>query len=72
MWEVLKLIFAGQNQFASGGLVLMVVGAIGVYLRALPRRLWNWIVNQSTLTSPSRMMMTRLFGRRNGFSIRNF
>lgn len=30
------------NQFFSGGAVLMVIGALGVYLRSLPRTLWNW------------------------------
>ena len=47
--DVLKHAIDGQNQFASGGLLLMVVGAIGAYLRQLPFRLWNWIVLQSTM-----------------------
>jgi chaperone BCS1 len=50
MWDFLKHILGGQNQFASGGLLLMVVGSIGVFLRALPLRLWEWIVDQSTMT----------------------
>jgi len=50
MRELLKLIFSGQNQFASGGLLLMAVGSIGVFLRSLPTRLWAWIVGQCTMT----------------------
>jgi chaperone BCS1 len=45
----LKSILAGQNQFASGGLLLMVVGSIGVYLRAVPEKLWSWFVEQTTM-----------------------
>ena len=50
MRELLKLIFCGQNQFASGGLLLMAVGSIGVFLRSLPTRLWAWVVGQCTMT----------------------
>ena len=39
----------GQNAFASGGLMLMVIGGLSVYLRAVPERLWYWIVNQTTM-----------------------
>jgi chaperone BCS1 len=45
----LKSILAGQNQFASGGLLLMIVGSIGVYLRAVPQMLWDWFVGQTTM-----------------------
>jgi chaperone BCS1 len=50
MFEFLKHVLGGQNQFASGGLLLMVMGAIGVFLRALPKMFWGWIVDQSTMT----------------------
>jgi chaperone BCS1 len=50
MFDFLKHVFGGQNQFASGGLVLMVLGGIGVFLRALPLRLWVWLVAQTTMT----------------------
>jgi len=40
---------SGQNQFASGGLLLMIVGAVGVYLRSLPLRLWSWLTYQGTM-----------------------
>ena len=40
---------AGQNQFASGGLLLMIIGGLGVYLRAVPQRLWYWLVSQTTM-----------------------
>lgn len=49
MRELLRLIFSGQNQFASGGLVLMVIGSIGVFLRSLPSRLFGWIESQTTM-----------------------
>ena len=43
----LKELLNGQNQFASGGLLLMIVGGIAAYLRALPQRFWAWLVRQS-------------------------
>ena len=49
MLELLKTILTGQNQFASGGLLLMVIGGLTVYLRAIPEKLWDWIVHQSTM-----------------------
>jgi chaperone BCS1 len=49
MWEVLKRIFAGQHEFASDGLLLMIIGGLGVYLRAIPLRLWRWLVGQTTM-----------------------
>src|ERR1700721_263509 len=50
MFEFLKHVLGGQNQFASGGLLLMRIGSIGVFLRSLPVRLWGWIVDQTTMT----------------------
>jgi chaperone BCS1 len=50
MFDLLKHILDGQNQFASGGLLLMVIGSVGVFLRALPAHLWNWLVAQTTMT----------------------
>ena len=41
---------AGQNQFASGGLLLMIIGGLSVYLRAVPEKLWQWFVVQTTMT----------------------
>ena len=49
MIEFLKHVFSGQNQFASGGLLLMVIGAVGAYLRSIPQRLLYWIVGQTTI-----------------------
>ena len=49
MLEFLKTMLAGQNQFASGGLLLMIIGGISVYLRAVPERLWDWFVGQTTM-----------------------
>ncbi len=50
MIEFLKHVLGGQNQFASGGLLLMIIGAIGAYLRAIPSRLWYWFVDQTTMS----------------------
>jgi chaperone BCS1 len=50
MFELLKHILTGQNQFASGGLLLMIIGGLSVYLRAVPMQVWDWIVEHSTLT----------------------
>jgi chaperone BCS1 len=50
MWDFLKHVFSTQNQFASGGLMLMVVGGIGVFVRSLPWRIWSWIESQCTMT----------------------
>lgn len=49
MREFLKHILSGQNQFASGGLMLMVIGSIGAFLRGLPYELWHWVEDQSTM-----------------------
>jgi chaperone BCS1 len=39
----------GKNEFASGGLMLMIIGGITVWLKAIPARLWDWIVDQTTM-----------------------
>jgi hypothetical protein len=31
----------GQNAFASGGLLLMIIGGLSVYLRAVPETVWD-------------------------------
>jgi hypothetical protein len=49
MLELLKSMLTGQNAFASGGLLLMIIGGLSVYLRAVPERLWHWIVGQTTM-----------------------
>lgn len=49
MFEFLKSILAGRNEFASGGLLLMIIGGVSVWLRAVPERLWYWTVRQSTM-----------------------
>jgi mitochondrial chaperone BCS1 len=49
MINFLKHVLSGQNQFASGGLLLMVLGSIGVFLRAVPMRLLQWVESQTTM-----------------------
>jgi mitochondrial chaperone BCS1 len=44
-----KNILTGQNAFASGGLLLMIVGGLSVYLRAVPETMWDWLVGQTTM-----------------------
>lgn len=47
---VIQTVLHNQNQFAQGGLVLMVVGAIGASLRKVPESFWKWVVRQTTLS----------------------
>src|SRR6266571_5512513 len=49
MIQLLKTMLTGQNPFASGGLLLMIIGWVSVWLRAVPERLWHWIVRQTTM-----------------------
>jgi chaperone BCS1 len=49
MLELLKGMLTGQHAFASGGLLLMIIGGLSVYLRAVPEKLWRWIVGQTTM-----------------------
>lgn len=49
MLEKLKEMLTGSNQFASGGLLLMIVGGVSVWLRAVPEKIWHWIVRQTTM-----------------------
>jgi chaperone BCS1 len=39
-----------QNQFASGGLLLMVIGGIVAYLKGIPAAIYRWFNNQFTLS----------------------
>jgi len=49
MLELVKDILRGQNQIAAGGMLLMFVGGIAVYLRQIPERLWRWAAAQTTM-----------------------
>jgi mitochondrial chaperone BCS1 len=49
MFQALKSMLAGHNEFASGGLLLMIIGGVTVWLRAIPERLWHWIIRQTTM-----------------------
>ncbi len=50
MFDILKNVLGGRNDFASGGLLLMVIGAVSVWLRAVPEHLWDWCVRMTTMT----------------------
>jgi chaperone BCS1 len=50
MNNMINNIVSGHNQFASGGLLIMIVGGLGVYLRAIPEKVWDWFVGQTTMT----------------------
>ena len=49
MFQILKSMLAGRNEFASGGLLLMIIGALSVWLRAVPEKLWHWAISQTTM-----------------------
>lgn len=49
MYVFLQHLLHSQNQFASGGLLLMIIGSVGVFLRALPEHLWSALVQQTTM-----------------------
>jgi mitochondrial chaperone BCS1 len=49
MIDFLKHVLGGQNQFASGGLLLMIIGAIAAYLRSIPKKLWYWVESQFSM-----------------------
>jgi chaperone BCS1 len=49
MLQILKGVLIGRNEFASGGLLLMIAGGMSVWLRAVPESLWHWIVGQATM-----------------------
>jgi len=46
---ILHSVLSG-NQFASGGMLLMALGAIGDSLRKIPAAIWAHIVHQSTIS----------------------
>jgi mitochondrial chaperone BCS1 len=48
--ELLNTFLHNQNQFASGGLLLMAVGSILALLRSIPAKIWAWVVHQTTVT----------------------
>ena len=50
MIELLRGILTGHDAFASGGLLLMIIGGLSVYMRAVPQALWGWFVSQTTMT----------------------
>jgi chaperone BCS1 len=50
MFAFIRTILSGRNQFASDGLLLILAGGLGVYLRAVPEKLLEWCVNQITLS----------------------
>jgi chaperone BCS1 len=49
MGHFLRSVLSGRNEFASGGLVLMIIGGLSVWLRAVPEHVWAWIVRQTTM-----------------------
>ena len=50
MFVFIRTILNGRNQFASDGLLLLLAGGLGVYLRAVPEKLLEWCVSQITLS----------------------
>jgi chaperone BCS1 len=39
-----------QNQFASGGLLLMVIGGIAAYFKGIPKAIYNFAQKQLTIS----------------------
>src|SRR3984957_14938302 len=52
MLQILKGVLSGRNEFASGGLLLMIIGAARVWLRTVPESLWGWIVSPKPMRIP--------------------
>lgn len=50
MFVFLHHLFRSQNQFASGGLLLMLIGSVSVFLRSLPEHLLDFFLHQTTMT----------------------
>lgn len=48
--EAINSFLHNPNQFASGGLFLMAIGAVGALLRKIPNQIWTWLVHQTTVT----------------------
>lgn len=48
--EAFNVVLHNQNQFASGGILLMALGSVIALLRKVPTDIWNWIVHQTTVT----------------------
>src|SRR5260370_15418497 len=49
MWQILKSMVRGRKEFGAGGGLLMIIGGLSVWLRAIPERVWDWIVGQTTM-----------------------
>ena len=49
MHDLIKSMLNGQNAVASGGLLLMIVGGLSVYLRSVPETIWYWLVRETTM-----------------------
>jgi mitochondrial chaperone BCS1 len=47
--KITTALLHNQNQFASGGLLLMILGAIGAYFRAIPTKIYSWFLDQATI-----------------------
>jgi chaperone BCS1 len=49
MFEFFHSMLTGRNEFASGGLLLMIIGGLSVWLRAVPERLWRRLIRETTM-----------------------
>ena len=50
MFGLMKHLLHSQNEFASGGLLVMFVGGVVSFLRGLPGKIWSWMIEQGTMT----------------------
>src|SRR5580765_5370269 len=49
MHDLIRSMLSGQNAVASGGLMLMIIGGLSVYLRSVPETIWYWLVRETTM-----------------------
>ncbi len=48
--QITTTVLHGQNQFASGGLLLMVIGGIAAYFKGIPVAVKNFLMRQFTIS----------------------
>ena len=47
--QITTSLLHSQNQFASGGLLLMVIGGIAAYLKGIPKNIYDFAKHQFTV-----------------------
>jgi chaperone BCS1 len=47
--KITSHLLSGNNQFASGGLLLMAIGGVIAAMKSIPRKIYNWFLLQLTI-----------------------